>query len=147
MGFLRWKLVALFRSDLQALARERLTESKLLLDAKRYSGAYYLCGYAVELGLKSAIARQQRRNEFPNKKVAEESHSHDLVRLVRASGLEPALRREELRDRSFSAYWAVVKDWTVVSRYQRQTRATARDIYEAVSDPTNGVWPWLTRHW
>src|SRR5437660_12799334 len=40
--------------DLRAIARARLRDAQALLRAKRFDGAFYLCGYAVELALKSA---------------------------------------------------------------------------------------------
>ena len=46
------------RVDLQALAQAKLDDAKLLFDNGRFSNAYYLAGYAVELGLKACIARQ-----------------------------------------------------------------------------------------
>jgi hypothetical protein len=41
----------LTRDHLQRLAQVRLTEAGLLLDQGHCSGAYYLAGYAAELGL------------------------------------------------------------------------------------------------
>ena len=38
------------RSDLQKIADIRVADAKLLLDAGRFEGAYYLIGYAVECG-------------------------------------------------------------------------------------------------
>lgn len=37
------------RWELQKIAKIRKKESKKLLDDGYYSGAYYLCGYVVEL--------------------------------------------------------------------------------------------------
>jgi hypothetical protein len=41
------------RNDLRRLARIRLKEARVLLQAKCFDGAYYLCGYAIECGLKA----------------------------------------------------------------------------------------------
>ena len=40
--------------DLKSAARAYLRDATILLREKRYDGAYYLCGYAVELALKGA---------------------------------------------------------------------------------------------
>jgi hypothetical protein len=41
--------------DLRAIARARVRDAEVLLAAKRYDGAFYICGYAVELLLKARI--------------------------------------------------------------------------------------------
>jgi hypothetical protein len=43
------------RADLQFLAKERVLEAGILLKRKKWSGAYYLAGYAIECGLKSCV--------------------------------------------------------------------------------------------
>jgi len=40
------------RADFQQLADERISEAAVLLAASKFSGAYYLAGYAVECALK-----------------------------------------------------------------------------------------------
>jgi hypothetical protein len=40
--------------DLRSIAKARLKDAEVLSDAKRYDGAVYLCGYAVEINLGSA---------------------------------------------------------------------------------------------
>jgi hypothetical protein len=66
------------RTDLQKLSRMRVKEAKALLDAGQSCGAYYLTGYAVECALKACIAKQVRRNDFPDKRTVTESYTHDL---------------------------------------------------------------------
>ena len=61
------------RNDLKGLALIRLREATILLANGEYSGAYYLAGYAVECALKPCIAKQTRRHDFPDKKLAEQS--------------------------------------------------------------------------
>ena len=43
------------RADFQKLANERVADARALLAARRWGGAYYLAGYAVECGLKSCV--------------------------------------------------------------------------------------------
>jgi hypothetical protein len=75
------------RSDLQKIADIRVIDAKLLLDAGRFEGAYYLIGYAVECGLKACIAKQIKEFDFPDKKLVNDSYSHDLLKLLRLSGV------------------------------------------------------------
>ncbi|MBN1652495.1 MAG: hypothetical protein JXA30_01835 [Deltaproteobacteria bacterium] len=46
----------LTKSDLKTLSETRLVDAQQLFDTGRYSAAYYLSGYAVELGIKVCIA-------------------------------------------------------------------------------------------
>ncbi len=43
------------RADFQRLALDHIADAKALLAARRWGGAYYLAGYAVECGLKACI--------------------------------------------------------------------------------------------
>jgi len=43
------------KKEINEIARARLEDAEVLFSARRYDGAVYLCGYAVELGLKSRI--------------------------------------------------------------------------------------------
>jgi len=69
------------RTDLQALAEERLADAQALLASKRYGAAYYIVGYAVECGLKACIAKLTRAEDFYDKKLAQNIFKHDLKRV------------------------------------------------------------------
>jgi HEPN domain-containing protein len=135
------------RNDLQEIALIRLREAKALLDNDHYDGAYYLSGYAVECALKSCIAKQTKRHDFPNKKIVNESYTHSLIQLVRVAGLQTALDQEMQRDAIFVVNWTIVKDWAEDSRYERHTQKAAEDIYAAISNNRHGVFRWLKRYW
>lgn len=125
----------------------RLTEAKALLNWKHHDGAYYLAGYAVECALKACIAKQTKRYDFPNKRIAIDSYTHDLNQLIRVAGLQAALATEIRRDANFEVNWAIVKDWNEESRYERHDAAAARGLYLAIADTRHGVLKWLKRHW
>ena len=42
--------------ELENLCIDRLEDAKMLFQADRYEGAFYICGYVVEVGLKLRIA-------------------------------------------------------------------------------------------
>ena len=67
------------RVDLQALSETRIREAKSLLAAEFMDGAYYLAGYSVECALKACIAKQTQEHDFPDKKLVNESHTHNLT--------------------------------------------------------------------
>jgi hypothetical protein len=136
------------RNDLQMLAEARALDTRVLLDAGRFAGAYYLSGYAVECALKSCISRQIRENDFPDKRLVLDSYSHDLTKLVRLSGIADLHDAEAKSNPSFATNWLVVKDWSEESRYEVTVpENVARDMYVAVMDNTNGVLTWLKKHW
>jgi len=135
------------RNDLRVLADLRLQETKSLLNKRLYDGAYYLTGYAVECGLKACIAKKTRRYDFPDLQIVKDSYIHDLKKLIRVSGLQKALAEEMERDGAFAVNWAIVKDWSEGSRYERHDAAAAKSIYAAVTDGKHGVLKWLRRHW
>jgi hypothetical protein len=108
------------------LSRARLREARLLLRNGEYSGAYYLSGLAVECALKSCIARQTGRFDFPNKTHASNSYSHDLV---------------------FEERWGIALGWKVSCRYETIDQDRARRLYEALTARSDGVLGWIRCHW
>ena len=134
------------RRDLQNLALTRLKEVEVLLKNRQYSGAYYLSGYVIECALKACIAKQTKKNDFPDKKTVMDSYTHDLEKLVKVAKLEKQLK-SLLNDPEFSVRWLEVKDWSEESRYQKHDRQKALNIYSAITDPTHGVLQWLQQHW
>jgi hypothetical protein len=76
------------RRDFQLLSAVRLKEAKALLEAGFPDGAYYLAGYSVECALKACIAKRTNRHDFPDKKRANESYTHNLTQLVITAKLE-----------------------------------------------------------
>ena len=56
----------LTRKELQKIARARLKDAQILFQNRRYEGAAYLCGYAIELWLKARICRTLGWEGFPS---------------------------------------------------------------------------------
>jgi HEPN domain-containing protein len=135
------------RNDLRALATLRLREARLLFRNRHWDGAYYLAGYAVELAIKACIARRTERFDFPDKDHANNSWSHDWLKLLRTAALEEALRQEEMRDELFLLNWKIVQGWKVESRYNRNGEREATDLIAAIEDRRHGVLRWLKQHW
>jgi hypothetical protein len=135
------------RNDLRRLARIRLKEARVLLEARCFDGAYYLCGYAVECALKACVAKKTRRYDFPDKKTVNDSYSHNLTSLVAVGGLKPLLLQEMNRDPAFALNWTVVSDWSEERRYRLNSEKEARDLYKAVTGRQHGVMRWIRQHW
>jgi HEPN domain-containing protein len=75
------------RTDLRAMAQAKLDDAVLLLQNGRFSNAYYLAGYAVELALKACIAAQFVADVIPDKSLVNAIYRHTLKDLVGTAGL------------------------------------------------------------
>jgi len=136
------------RQELQEISRLRKREAATLLKAKRFEGAYYLVGYAVECALKACIAKQTRKHDFPDKAMAQKAHVHNLEELLKLAGLERALEADMKTNRDLELNWAVVKDWKETSRYTITiANSDARDLYAACTARKNGVLSWIRAKW
>jgi len=102
--------------DLRAIARARLRDAQVLLKAKRFDGAVYLSGSAVELALKARICRTLKWREFPQSGREFEDfrslRTHSLEVLLNFSGVEERVTAKH------AAEWSVVADWDPEKRYQ-----------------------------
>jgi HEPN domain-containing protein len=135
------------RAELQWLAKERISDAKVLLAARHWSAAYYLAGYAVECALKACIAKLMKSEEFPDKTFAEKCWTHDLTKLLVLAGLNADLDAALLTDPDLRDNWDTVKGWNESSRYARMTKADAEDLYEAIAERKHGVFSWLKLRW
>jgi len=96
--------------------------------------------------MKAAVAGQVNQGDFPDKNLADAVYTHDLVKLRGLAGLGEDVPQGHLNP-SQNVNWLVAKDWRETSRYETRSETEARSLYEAVSDPTDGVLPWLRTHW
>ncbi|WP_277057116.1 HEPN domain-containing protein [Trichlorobacter lovleyi] len=102
--------------ELRRIAEARLKDATALLNAKRYDGATYLCGYAIELTLKARICKTLKWLEFPSANNEFKNYQsfkvHNLDVLLHLSG------KEDLIKTKFFAEWSAVAAWDPTSRYQ-----------------------------
>jgi len=136
------------RNDFQNITRLRVKEARVLIDKGFHSGAYYLLGYAIECAFKSCIAKKTKRHDFPDKKLVNDSYTHNLERLLNLSGLKKNLESDMDKNPALKINWTTVKDWSEGSRYNSIVpEVTAKDFYSAVTARKNGVLPWLRKYW
>jgi HEPN domain-containing protein len=64
------------------LAEERIAEAQTLVAGNHFSGAYYLAGCAVELGLKAVLTRSLASHAMPDLSVVKAAYTHDLIGLA-----------------------------------------------------------------
>lgn len=111
--------------EVRRIASARLRDAKVLLAAKRYDGAVYLCGYAVELALKARICKTLKWPGYPeSNKEFEPLKSfrvHDLDVLLRLTGREAAVKAGNFVE------WSAVAAWNPEARYKPIGSANAGD--------------------
>jgi len=136
------------KSELEKLVEIRVQEADILLKSKCFQGAYYLIGYALECAFKASISNQVKAFDFPDKRLANASHTHKLSELVGVAGLKQKLNEQEIQDENFKLNWAVAKDWSEVSRYECSVEENkAKDLYKAITDNESGILAWLKKYW
>ena len=137
------------RIDLQKLAQIRTEEAEALLRAKKWAGAYYLAGYAVECGLKACIAKKTKRHDFPpDKDFVGKCYTHKLETLVVQAGVQVIFEAARTADPDLNVNWNIVTYWDEKARYERKrSRAQAQELYDAITDATHGVLTWIKLHW
>lgn len=119
------------RKEMGKLARARLKDAQVLLDGGRWDGASYLCGYAVELGLKARICRTLGWAGFPDKSSEFQDLSsyktHKLEVLLHLSGAEERIKTNMLAD------WSIVSAWSPESRYTPIGKVTEKDVRDMIA--------------
>src|SRR4029079_7336555 len=110
--------VGIKKTELQALAQAKIDDAILLYNNQRYSNAYYLAGYAIELALKACIASQFTADTIPDQSFGVDIYGgHDLQKLIRLDVLSSELQAQSDRDVNFSTNWALVAQWSEAKRY------------------------------
>jgi hypothetical protein len=137
------------RPTLQQLSDARVEDAQALLAASRWSGAYYLSGYALECALKSCVLAYIERTGiiFEDRKFAEKCWTHDIETLVTLSGLNAELGVAIGANARFGTNWLTAKDWSESARYRLSTQQEAEDLFAAITDKSDGVLPWIRNHW
>ncbi|MGB8992394.1 MAG: hypothetical protein WCD80_10090 [Desulfobaccales bacterium] len=106
----------LTKQELRLIAIARLQDAEALFRANRYDGSIYLCGYAIEIGLKNKICKTLRWNEFPSTKSEFQNlqsfKTHNLDILLKLSGAESKIKINFLAD------WSIVAKWEPDARYK-----------------------------
>lgn len=135
------------REDLRRIAQAKLDDAILLLQQSRFSNAYYLAGYAVEIGLKACIAAQIVAETIPDRSFIRNVFDHEFTRLVGLAGLATDLKVQEGRDANFAANWAIASEWSPDKRYESIDPLSAQLLVGAIDDPNSGVLRWIKTHW
>ena len=135
------------KADLETLSEARLIDARELFKAGRYSAAYYLSGYAIELGIKACIAALFQADAIPDKGLVNAVYSHKLDELLGIAGIKEHLKADSKNNPALSAAWGIASKWSEASRYEMWDQFAADSMLNAVGDPNCGVLQWLKKHW
>jgi HEPN domain-containing protein len=117
--------------ELKKISKARLKDAEALYSARRYDGAVYLCGYAIETALKVRICTNLEWTEFPQTSGEFRNYqsfkTHDLDILLRLTGIENKIRRSHLTE------WSVVSNWDSESRYNPIGNVTQTDALSMIN--------------
>ena len=118
-------------ADLRRLARARLKDAEALAAAKRFDGAVYMVGYAIEIALKARIAKTLHWKEFPLKEEEFKGFGsfkvHKLPVLLKLSGREEHIKTKFLSD------WSPIAAWDPETRYRPIGSASKLDAEIMIS--------------
>jgi HEPN domain-containing protein len=140
------------RKTLQRIAKARLKDANALLGRRRWSGAYYLCGYSIECSLKACLLRYLGESgavfgDPSYLKELKDCWTHDIDKLVKLAGLRVELDIACGANTTLDNFWKVTKDWKETSRYEEKSETEAKALYEAVNNNPDGVFRWIQTRW
>lgn len=97
--------------EIEKIVQARIKDAEVLYYASRFDGSVYLCGYAIELGLKARICRTLQWGEYPTSGKYNTFKTHDLDVLLHLTGLEDKVKL------NYMAAWSIVAQWNPEARY------------------------------
>jgi HEPN domain-containing protein len=116
------------RTEIEKIVQARIEDAEVLYQASRYDGSVYLCGYAVELGLKARICRTLQWDEYPTSGTYKTFKTHDLDVLIHLTGMEDKVKLKHM------AAWSIVAQWNPEARYNpigNVKEADAKEMLDA----------------
>lgn len=137
--------------EIKTIAKTRLKDAKILHKNKSHDGALYLCGYAIELGLKAVITKNlnlggktscshipSTKEEF---KVVSSLTNHDLDALL---SFVPSNIIQKIKTK-YLADWSLIQKWNPEMRYAPIRGMSAKIEAEEVIKAVERVLNYLTQ--
>ena len=135
-------------ATLKLLAFERLRDAECLIANGHAGAAYYIGGYAIELGLKAIACKKLNieifeKDEVP-RHIAKSFMVHDLSDLMILAGMASALEEKCRTDAGFQISWSLVSDWSEQRRYELACQAGKAKVFVF---SLKIVIEWLQKNW
>ena len=118
--------------NLEKLSEEKLRDADVLYGAGCYGGAFYICGYAVELSLKEKICITLGWDEYPSDGKYKFLKIHDFEVLLHFSGAEKQVKKTLMSE------WSIVMKWNPDTRYSSAIQ-TAKNALLMIKS-TEEIW-------
>ena len=122
------------RTEIDKIIQARLKYAEVLLKASRFDGSVYLCGYALELGLKARICKTLHWQEYPTSNKYSTFKTHDLDILLHLTGIEDKMKFNH------TSAWSIVSKWNPESRYKpigNIKESYAKDMLDSAKEIIN----------
>jgi len=143
--------------EIKKLAYLRLDEAKILCDAGKYNGAFYLAGYSVELMLKAKVCEHLGIGDlFAGKEckvagigdIKNAVQTHDIGILLIFSGLRGRLADMSKDGIVMESYGLLLGVWSEKVRYQfvEQDAHKVKRLIELLSDKEKGLLAWIKKN-
>jgi HEPN domain-containing protein len=119
------------KDEIEKIVQARVEDAQVLYESSRYDGSVYLCGYAIELGLKARICRTLQWDEYPTSGKYSSFKTHDLDVLLHLTGCEDKIKLKHLAD------WSIVAQWNPEARYNpigSVQDSDAKDMLESTKE-------------
>jgi HEPN domain-containing protein len=119
------------KEEIEKIVQARVEDAQVLYESSRYDGSVYLCGYAIELGLKARICRTLQWDEYPTSGKYGSFKTHDLDVLLHLTGCEDKVKLKHLAD------WSIVAQWNPEARYNpigSVQDSDAKDMLESTKE-------------
>lgn len=119
------------KEEIEKIVQARVEDAQVLYESSRYDGSVYLCGYAIELGLKARICRTLQWDEYPTSRKYSSFKTHDLDVLLHLTGCEDKVKLKHLAD------WSIVAQWNPEARYNpigSVQDSDAKDMLESTKE-------------
>lgn len=117
--------------EIEKIVRARIEDAEILYKSSRFDGSVYLCGYAIELGLKARICRTLQWDQYPTSGKYSTFKTHDLDVLLHLTGLEDKVKLK------YMAAWSIVAQWNPEARYNpigNVKDSDAKDMLESTKE-------------
>lgn len=121
----------MLKIEIEKIVQARIEDAEVLYKASRFDGSVYLCGYAMELGLKARICRTLQWDQYPTSKEYSSFKTHDLDVLLHLTGLEDKIKVK------YMAAWSIVAQWNPEARYNpigNVKDSDAKDMLESTKE-------------
>lgn len=97
--------------------------------------------------MKACIAKNTKQFDFPDKKKVNESYTHDIIQLIRTTGLHSEYLNEIERDKKFKVNSRIIEDWNENSRYKVDiSKEESKNILDCITNKNNGILKWIKQY-